>query len=212
VKIIKMEKKITDINDLVVFLAGTAMEPLLNDEIWRNYGYKKRPRKGNIWNRIFPKKFELENLITKEILTMSLIDILNGIRKAMKSSDIKLLLSIGVIDQFLSATKHLFDPHSFMKNLFSTYTSFSTCEKSQLHVPFILKAKKILNEKDFAKFLVGTTALLGTPPYADDFLVKSDYIKESIDNSSTENRLKICMPEEMYKEFGLILSEKILNT
>lgn len=74
-----MGKKSTDINDLVVFLAGTAMKPLLNDEIWQNYGYKKRPRKGNIWNRVFPKKFELENLITKEVLTMGLIDVLTGI-------------------------------------------------------------------------------------------------------------------------------------
>lgn len=207
-----MEQKISDINDLVVFLAGTAMEPLLNDEIWQNYGYKKLPRKGSIWYRAFPKKFELENLITKEILTMGLVDVLNGIKKTNKPTDTKLLLSLGIIDQFLSTTKHLFDPNSFMENLFSTYASFLTCEKSNLHVPFILKAKNILNERDFAKFLVGTTALLGKPPYADDYLLQSDYIKEAINNSSTENKLKISMPEEMYKKYRALLSEKILNT
>lgn len=207
-----MEKKLTDINDLVLFLAGTAMRLLLTDEIWQNFGYKKRPRKGNIWSKLFPKKFELENLITKEILTMSLIDTLNGIKKSIKSIDTKLLISIGVIDKFLSATKHLFDPHSFMENLFSTYSSFITCEKSKLHEPFILKARNVLNKKHFAKFLVGTTALLGTPPYTDNFLIKSDYIKEVVDNSSTENKLKIDMSEEMYKEYGYLVSEKILNT
>jgi hypothetical protein len=207
-----MDKKITDINDLVVFLAGIAMQPLLNDEIWKKYGYKKRPRKGNIWNKIFPQKFELENLITKDILTMGLIDILNGIKKAIKSSDIKLLLSIGVIDQFLSTTKHLFDPHSFMENLLSTHASLSTCEQSKFHAPFILKAKKILSGKDFAKYLVGTTALLGTPPYADNFFLKSDYIKDVIGNLSIENKLKILMPEGMYKKYRVLLAEKILNT
>ena len=29
-----MENKISDINDLVLFLAATAMKPLLNDEVW----------------------------------------------------------------------------------------------------------------------------------------------------------------------------------
>lgn len=207
-----MEKKITDINELVLFLTGTAMEPLLNDGIWQNYGYKKRPKKGNIWNKISPKQFELENLITKEILTMGLIDIINGIKKSSKSSDTKLLLSIGVIDQFLYATKHLFNFRSFMENLISTYDAFLKCEKSKLHVPFILKAKDNLTKKDFAKFLLGTTVLLGRPPYTDDFLVKSDYVKNAIDNSTTENKLKIGMSEEMCKEYIDLLSEKILNT
>jgi hypothetical protein len=205
-----MEKKITDINDLVIFLAGTAMEPVLNDEIWQNYGYKRCPRRGNIWCKLFPKKYELENFITKEILTMGLIDVLNGIKKSIKSSDAKLLISIGVIDQFLSSTKRLFDSRSFIENLFSTYASFLACKKSNLHVPFILKAKNILNKKDFAKFLVGTASLFRAP-YADDFLLKSDYFKCVIDNSSTENKLKLEMSDETYKEYGALLSEKIFN-
>ena len=65
-----MENKITDINNLTLFLAVAGMKPLLNDEVWQCYGYKKRPKKGNIWNKIFPKMFELENFISKEILTM----------------------------------------------------------------------------------------------------------------------------------------------
>jgi hypothetical protein len=87
-----MENKISDINDLVLFLTATAMKPLLNDEVWQCYGYRKRPKHGNIWNRIFPKMFELENFISKEILIMGLIDILNGIKKSREESDTKLLL------------------------------------------------------------------------------------------------------------------------
>ena len=206
-----MEKKITDINDLVLFLSGTAMRPLLTDEIWQNFGYKKCPKKGNIWNRLFPKKFELENFITKEILTMGLIDTLEGIKKSNKPTDIQLLILIGVIDKFLSATRHLFDSPSFMENLFSTYSSFTTCEKSKLHELFIFKAKDILNKKHFAKFLVGITVLLGTPPYAGNFLIKSDYIKEVVDGSLAGNKLKIDMTEETCKEYGRLISEKIIN-
>lgn len=210
---VSMEHKIVDINELVIFLAGTAMQPLLKDDLWQCYGYGKRPKTGNILNKMFPKKYELENFISKEVLTMSLIDVLNGIKKSKVSSDTKLLISIGVIDQFLSTTQHLFTPDSFMDNLFTSYTSFLKCDKSKLHEPIILKAKDILDKKDFAKFMVGTIKLLAME-HADDYLLKSDYFRDAIDKSSllAETKLKIEMPEEMYKKYGALLSKKILNT
>lgn len=205
-----MENKITDINDLVLFLTSTAMKPLLNDEIWQCYGYKKRPVKGNMWNKLFPKKFELENLITKEILTMGLIDVLNGIKKSDKTLETKLLISIGIIDQFLSTTKHLFSSNLFMENLFSTYTSFLRSDKSKLHEPFILKAKDALEKKNFAKFMIGTIKLLAIEQH-DDFILNSNYIKNAVDNSAVENELKISMSKEKWREYGALLSEQILN-
>lgn len=206
-----MDKKL-DINDLVLFLTGIAMEPVLNNGIWQNYGYKKRPRKGGIWYTLFPNKFQLETLITKEILTMGIIDVLNGIKKSNKSSDTKLLISLGLIDQFLSTLKNRFDHNSFMENLFSVYGDSLECDKSKRHEPFILNAKGTLSNKDFAKFLVGTTAMLGLPPYRDGFLLDSDYIKDAVDNSSKESKLQIAMSEELCKEYGALLSERILNT
>ena len=188
------------------------MQPILKDEIWQNYGYKKRPRKGNIWNRLFPKKFELENLITRELLTMGLIDTLNGIKKSSISSENKLLISIGVIDRTLPAISHLFDTHVFMENLVSTYNSCFSCEKSKVHEPFILKAKDVLQKKDFAKYMVGTIALLGTPPFAEDILINSEYIKNLIENATIENQLKMGLSEDIFQEYTKILSEKILNT
>jgi hypothetical protein len=205
-----MENKITNINDLVLFLVSTAVKPLLDDKIWQCYGYKKRPRHGNIWNKIFPKMFELENFITKEILTMGLIDVLNGVKKSAETSDIKLLISIGLVDQFLSTTEHMFSSDIFMENLFSTYASYLKSEKSKIHEPVILKAKDVLDKKDFAKFMVGTIKLL-TIEHTDDFLLKSDYIKDIIEKSSKENKSKVSMPNEMYKKYSPLLEGKILN-
>lgn len=206
-----MEEKIIDINDLVLFLAGTAMKPLLKDELWQNYGYGERPKKGAVWVKMFPKKFELENYITKAVLTMGMIDVLNGIKKSKVSQDTKLLISIGVVDQFLTTTEHLFTPDSFMDDLSITYVSYLKCDKSKLHEPLILKAKNILNRKDFAKFMVGTIQLLAME-HADDYLLKSDYLRDVIDKSIlTEAKLKISMPEEMYRKYGDLLSKQILN-
>lgn len=205
-----MENKITDINDLVLQLAVMAMKPVLNDEVWQCYGYKKKPKHGSIWDKIFPKMFALENFISKEILTMGLIDVLNGIKKSTEASDTKLVISIGVVDQFLSTTKNMFPSDLFMENLFSTYASYLKNEKSKIHEPVILKAKDILDKKDFAKFMVGTIKLL-LNAHAGDFLLKSDYIKGVVEKSSKENKLKISIPDEMYKKYLPLIEEKILN-
>jgi len=205
-----MDNKITDINDLVLNLTVLAMKPLLNDEVWQCYGYRKRPKHGNIWNKFFPKMFALENFISKEVLTMGLIDVLNGIKKSTETPDTKLLISVGVIDQFLSTTKHMFPADLFMENLFSTYASYLKSEKSKIHEPIILKSKDVLDKKDFAKFMVGTIKLLAIE-HADDYLLKSDYIKSVIEKSAKENKLKISIPDELYKKYVPLIEEKILN-
>lgn len=200
-----------DINDLVLFLAATAMKPALNDEIWQCYGYRKKPKHGAIWDRLFPKKFALENRIAREVLTMGLIDVLNGIKKTNLTSDTKLLVTVGVIDQFLFTTKGLFKAEDFMRNLFSSYASYLKSDSSKLHEPIILKSKEILNKKDFARFMVGTIKLLAVE-HADDFLVKSEYIKDVVEKSSMENTLKISMSNEEYQQYAPLLEEKILNS
>ena len=206
-----MVNKITDINNLVSSLAVIAMKPLLSNEIWQCYGYEKQPKHGNILDKIFPKMFNLENFISREILTMGLIDVLNGIKKSTETPDTKLVISVGVIDEFLSTTKHIFPADLFMDNLFSSYTSYLKSEKSKIHEPVILKAKDILDKKDFAKFMVGTIKLL-TIKQTDDFLLKSDYIKDVIEKSSKENRLDISMSDQMYRKYLPLIEEKILNT
>jgi len=113
-----MENKITDINDLVLQIAVMAMRPVLNDDVLQCYGYKKKPKHGSMWDKIFPKMFALENFISQELLIMGLIDVLNGIKKSNETPDTKLLISIGVIDQFLTTTEHMFSSELFMKNLF----------------------------------------------------------------------------------------------
>ncbi len=206
----KMVNKITDINDLVLSLAVLAMKPLLSDEVWQCYGYKKRPKHGNIWNRISPKIFELENFIQKELIVMGLIDVFNGVKKSTENSDTKLLISIGIVDQFLSLPNNK-SHELFMENLFSTYDTYLKSEKSKIHEPIILKAKDVLGKKDFAKFMVGTIRLVAIHNTG-DFLLKSDYIKDVIEKSSTEGKLDIYIPNEVYRQYLPLIEEKILNT
>lgn len=206
-----MDNKPTDINDLVLFLAGTTVHPLLQNYLWQFYGYKKRPKSGAFFNRMFPKKYALENFITKEVLTMSLIDVLNGIKKSEVSVDTKLLISLGLIDQILSTTKQLFSTDSFMDNLFVTHESFLKCDKSKLYEPIIIKAKDTLDEKHFAKFMVGTINLFATGN-TKDYLIKSDYLKDTINKSPIFSDVKLKLKEpEILNKYGSKILERILN-
>ncbi len=207
-----MKKKFKDINDLVSYLAVSAMSLLLSDEMWQLFGYKKCPKRGSKWSELFPKKFQLEDLITEEILTMVLIDTLCGIKKSSVSYDTKLLISIGVIDRFISTMGHKFEGHSLMKNLFNTYASFLQSEKSKLHIPIITKGKEILSAKDFSKFLVGITYLVGTPQFLGSYLLNTEDIVEAINNSSTTNRLSMDLSKEFYQEYAELVAHKILDT
>ena len=104
----------------------------------------------------------------------------------------------------------MFPVDSFMENLFSTYASYLKSEKSKIHEPIILKSKDVLDKKDFAKFMVGTIRLLAIE-HADDYLLKSDYIKSVVEKLAKENKLKISMPDEMYKKYVSLIEGKILN-
>jgi len=207
----KMNKEINDINELVDVLTGIVVQLILNDDIWKKFGFKKRPRKGHVWHRIFPKKFELNNLIIRETITMGLIDTFNGIKKSNLPIEIKLLISTGLIDRTLPTISHLFDAEVFIDNLISTYHSCSSCEKSNFHEPFIHKSKDILSKKDFAKFLVGVTTLLGAPPFTEDLLISSEYIKDLVENITIEKQLVIEMPEDLFQEYATIMSKEVFD-
>ena len=205
------DTKISDINELVVFLAGIGAEPLFNNEIWQCYGYRKRPKKGNVWNKLFPKMFELSNFISREVLTMGLIDILNGIKKSTEAHNTKLLLALGVVDQFLTTTQHIFPQDEFMKNLFTTYAAYQKSSKSKLHEPIMLKAKEVLDKRDFGRFMIGTIKLFAANQ-SSDYLLKSDLIKDTVEKSSKGNHLKISMSKEMYLKYASLLEDSILNS
>lgn len=203
------QNKIKDINDLVSNLFVDAMRPVLDNEIWKCYGYKKRPKHGSIVYKFFPQKFALETFISKTIFTISLIDLLNGIKKSNEDITTKLLISIGIFDTFFNITKEMFTSDQFMEDFFSFYDSYIKREQLKLNELVILKAKDILDKKNFIKFMFGTTMLLTS---STDFLIKSDYFKNIIENSSKNGKLSIAMSEEIYNKYMPLIKDKILNT
>lgn len=97
-----------------------------------------------------------------------------------------------------------------MENIFSTYILFLNSDKSKLHEILVLKNNNGLDKKDSARFLVGSIQLLSSE-HVEDFLLNSDYIKDTIEKSSKENGLHLSMTDEMCEKYVPLLKEKIMN-
>lgn len=201
----------TKLNDLVLYLSAMAMKPVLDNELWKVYGYSKRPKSGSVFHKMFPDKFELEDYITKDVLTMGLIDILNAIKKSSKSSEEQLLIAFGVVDQFTETTKHMFPSDDFIDYLLSSYSSYVEGDKAKIHEPWIIKSKDKLNKKNFAKYMVGTITLLGTETHNGDFFLDTSILKNTINNSVIDEKLKVSLSEDKHKKYIDLLSSHIFN-
>lgn len=202
-------ERIADINDLVSYLTAKGTKPLLYDEIWKCYGFKKRPSHKSKLNSLLGKNFDLENNIIKEVLTMGLVDIINGIRKSKESRVTKLLITLGVIDQFLSMTKNVIIPDQLIESFLYTYENYRANSKTDLHALIVYKIKNKLNKRDFLKFLAGTEKLLALKANG-DFLIKSDYITKIIENSYKYRKLNLMMTGDEYEKYSSLIKERIL--
>ncbi len=205
-----MNKEPCNINSLIKNLTAISFEPRLSNQVWQNYSFNKMPERGNIWYRLFPKKFKLENLIGKELLMMSLLDVLNGIKKSNNNLEDKVLILLGVIDQFISVVKIYFPTNIFMEEFFLTYDLYLNSGKEEVCSSIILNNQKTLNKKDFAIFMIGTiktTYLSGN----ENFLLNTDLIKNLVERQFTEDKLDLYMSDEQSKKYVDLLKSLFNN-
>ncbi len=187
------------------------MSPVLSDDAWHSFGYKRRPKRGSIWYRLFPKRLHLETFIMREILTIGLIDVLDGIKHSKETSNAQLQIAIGVVDRVFTTAQKLYPADLFAENLFETYSLFLKTEESKRHEPVILRTMDILEKREFAKFWVGMTRLIAG--HVNGSLLKRHFIAGVIEASHIENHnLTISMSEELYTECTRLLEDRILNT
>jgi hypothetical protein len=205
-----MRKKFTDINDLVVYLAALTAQSVLSNDIWKCYGYNKRPKHGAILHKLFPNRFNLENHIIKSVLIMSLIDIFNGIKKSDIEYETKLLISIGIIDNLNAVIQPIVKFDTFLDTLLLTYKAASICEKHKLYEPILSDSQSHLDKKDFARFMVGTINLLGSE-VVNDFIINSDTIKTIINQSSSDKELILNMPTIAQEHYLSLLTRFVYH-
>ena len=200
-----------DINDTIDLLTGTAMQILISDEIWRQFGFDKRPRRGRVWYRIFPLRYRLEEYIFRELAAMVVVDLIYGINKSNLLFDTKLLLSIGIIDRFFEATSHMFSNQTFFEGIISTYSSFLGSSRTKLHESHLLKALDFLDEEELQKYTIGIVSLIGTPIFTGSYFIMFDDVIDMIENRTFVNTLHLNMSEELYDHYAHQISDKMLG-
>lgn len=193
------------INKLVDELTYFAVQPLMDDNVWRYYAYKKRPKHGSLRKKLFPKSFELENFIIKQLLIMGVIDIICGIKQSNIPNETKLSLTVGVIDRIKSVSIALISLEVFMDSLTSSFIKQTNNKKSD---PYILEAQHILKKEDFARFLVGTIALF--PENMDDYFLDSNIIKTRIEKSNCNGKLNVSLNNKELKKMLELIDQHII--
>jgi hypothetical protein len=188
-----MSDEITDINVLVAYITKAAIAPIFDDEIWQCYGYKKRPKYGSVLVKFFPKLFRLKEFISKQILIMGIIDVINAINKSSKDIDTKTSISVGVIDKIIFSGQDFFDLYSFLDNDFlPNYKLYQEKTKIEFSHHIILAAKQVLSKNEVAKVICGTAILLDTR-LGKDLLIKSDFIKKIVNASKGYNPFNVSL-------------------
>lgn len=98
-----LNMKMDDINQSVIALTGFIPRALLDNEYWKIFGYKSRPKRGKIFRR-FVDRSELakEDFLEKELMILSMIDVIKAIKDKDTTEENKLLHLVGVLSNLFS--------------------------------------------------------------------------------------------------------------
>jgi len=91
------------IDQSILTLTGFTLKALLDKEYWKLFGYKSRPKRGKIFKGFVNKsKIAKETFIEKELLLLSLIDIVEAIKISNLSEEEKILYLTGILSELFT--------------------------------------------------------------------------------------------------------------
>ncbi len=205
-----MKTPCPDIKELINFLGNAILKPVLSKDLWQCYDYKKLPNTSFIRSKLFPRSFSLDEYITREVIIMGLIDVVNGINESSLKREKKLLLMGEIVSQFINTEKYLYCEYQFLKNFLSAYISYVEGDKNELYKPILLRAKNNLKLKYFSRFTVGTIKLL--KHQKDSHLISIDYIRELVEEPLiNEKTLNIPLSDGKRLRVKKVLEELIFK-
>jgi hypothetical protein len=155
----------TDVNDVVEALSTVVAHVMVDDTLWRVFGYKSRPKRGAFFRRFVDKqKLEIEDFILRELLVLALNDVMRAVRRNFPECDDQLVILVGVLDRLLCALQYSWSADAlvdYVDGALQDYGSTSHpeevfCARMKKHVPDA-------HQRLQAKLLVGSVMLLSMP-------------------------------------------------
>ncbi|MFA5348985.1 MAG: hypothetical protein WC309_01275 [Candidatus Paceibacterota bacterium] len=190
-----------NINKHTLYLSGLIAGAIVNNEHWKIFGFKKRPKRGKIFER-FINQSELikENFLIKELFLLSTIDVIEAIKKKDIAEEDKLLYVVGVLSRLSlpSLQSNIFNDDiglaEFLRNGIKDYLNKPFIES------FSLRAKKSIDENS-AKSLIAHCMIIAAFNDQKKGLILDRHIiaqeispierEEKLETSLDNNQLKI---------------------
>ena len=202
-------------NRLIFQLLGSITEFLLDDETWKLFGYKKRPKRGAIFSRLFPKKYELDNFIFRHFFILGVIDVLNGIKKSKQSYYNKTIVILNFFEEVDVLSKNTDCLTDLLKDLPTAYDIYKESNPKNLYEPYLSKSENVLGSTNSARFLIGISKIQFERMLMDisakDFFLSSDRVAELIntqDIAAVKEDLT-GFSKETLEEYGKFISKLI---
>lgn len=205
-----------NLNKRVLYLSGLVLKNFLSNESWKLFGFKSRPRRGEIFRRFVNKtKLAKEDFFVKELILLSIIDVILAIKKQGIEEDNKSLYIIGVLSELFSplSKSKIFnsdeDYLEFIKNGYEDYLN------RKFIVSFISRVKKSIDEKNSISLVAGAVFLathsnLGKGSILDNniFLDRAVLAQEILPIDNTE-KLSFPLDKSKFKFYYNFASELI---
>ncbi len=85
-------------DDQISLLTNITTNSAMKDENWRTFGFKGRPKRGLVFNRFINKStLAAEKFMFKEMILLSIIDVIEAIKHKNLPDDIKFMLILSVL-------------------------------------------------------------------------------------------------------------------
>lgn len=179
---------------------------ITDDVLWQPFGYDKVPKRGAIWNKITPKKVELENYLTRELAMMATLDIMHGIKASSLSKKQKAKLSVDILQQLLATTKSMFNEDDFIKDMHSTQDSLDKLKKSEnINKTLIFRAKEKLSKDALGRYVVGIDTLMSDDSQR-SYILDAGFTSDMIDKAEFADEFDVSVETEDRKKLAKILT------
>lgn len=158
----------TDINQIAYLATGWIGQPLLEDNIWKSFGFRSRPKRGKFFDfLVSKKKLGIEKFLVKEMLALSLIDIAQAAKPldsyVKDDCDFRILLLAGVISNtFTLGLCHNLDDFLDTIKEVNRYTNNSTDNKIPQSFVARLTRQVALDDRKKVFIMYGAANLLAS--------------------------------------------------
>jgi len=200
------------IDESILALTGFALRSILDNEYWKLFGYKSRPKRGKLFKRfVDDKKLTKETFIEKELLILSIIDVVKAIKTSNLSEDEQIIYLTGVLSGLFSP---LHESDFFKKDDdFLEFVKHGLIDYQQDDILSTLpkRAKRSLDQDQMKSILSGVLLLTAISPdqLTNGFTLDRNKLQHYLTKIDSNERLSFSLGQDKISSYTKAASQMI---